>query len=57
MKTKVYRLSNPFREIRLATSRVACLLNTPTGVLKVERIEAANAIRYARAKGYVSLIK
>jgi len=57
MKTKVYRLSNPFREIRLATSRVACLLNTPTGVLKVERIEAANAIRYARVKGSVSLIK
>ena len=57
MKTKVYRLSNPFREVRLATSRVACLLNTPTGVLKVERIEAANAIRYARAKGYVTLIK
>jgi hypothetical protein len=57
VKTKVYRLSNPFREVRLATSRVACLLNTPTGVLKVERIEAANAIRYARVKGYVTLIK
>jgi hypothetical protein len=57
VKTKVYRCSNPFREVKVATSKIACFINTPSGAIQVERIEAANAIRYARAKGYVSLIK
>jgi Pyruvate/2-oxoacid:ferredoxin oxidoreductase delta subunit len=57
VKTKVYRCSNPFREVKVATSKIACFINTPNGAIQVERIEAANAIRYARVKGSVSLIK
>ena len=58
MKTKVHVLSSPFRKVGLVTSRIACFINTPSGILEVERIEAANAIRYTRAtNGKVSTIK
>jgi hypothetical protein len=57
MKTKVYSLSNSFREVRLATSRTACFINTPSGAIQMDRLDAANSIRYARAKGRVTLIK
>lgn len=57
MQTKVYSLSNSFREVRLATSRTACFVNTPSGAIQMDRLDAANSIRYARAKGRVTLIK
>jgi hypothetical protein len=57
MKTKVYRCSNSFREVKVATSKIACFINTPSGVMQVDRIDAANAIRYARVKGSVSRVK
>jgi hypothetical protein len=54
MKTTAYNLASPLRKIKLVTSRTACFINT----LQVERIEAANAIRYVRAtNGTVSTIK
>ena len=54
MKTTAYALASPLRKIKLVTSRTACFINT----LQVERIEAANAIRYVRAtNGTVSTIK
>jgi hypothetical protein len=55
--TKTYRCSSPLREVKIATSKIECLLQTPSGILRINRIEAANSLRYARAKGFVSLIK
>jgi hypothetical protein len=58
MKTKVHVLSSPLRKVGLITSRIACFVSTPSGIIEVERKEAANAIRYARAtNGTISTIK
>ena len=45
MKTTAYILASPLRTIKLVTSRTACFIN----MWEVDRIEAANAIRYVRA--------
>jgi len=58
MKVTVHTLSSPLRKVGLVTSRIACFMNTPSGIIQVERIEAANAIRYTRAtNGTISTIK
>lgn len=58
MQTKFYTLANSFRTVKLATSRFGCFVNSGEVIYRVERKEAANAIRYARAtNGKVSTIK
>jgi hypothetical protein len=58
MQTKFYALANSFRTVKLATSRFGCFVNSGEVIYRVERKEAANAIRYARAtNGKVSTIK
>jgi hypothetical protein len=54
---KCYSITNPFKTIKLNVSRAKCFYLDGTNKISFNRQEAANAIRYARFKGSVSLQK
>jgi hypothetical protein len=54
---KSYSIANPFKNIKLKTSRAKCFYLDGNKETVFNRDEAANAIRYARLKGSVTLQK
>ncbi len=47
---RFYFITNGTRSVNLVVSSAGCFSNGPAGIVKMNREEVANAIRYARAK-------